>query len=188
MRRGSFILLVALGLQTGWAEERGDLYRPPHYNFSSYRVLVRADVLAAGATVVVFGGDEPYVNGFFAPSCVMTLDGRTVELHDVIFLNLDLVLKSGRHPDQVLLHELTHFWQYRRCPTQESYFAEWRRQQALNYWERPWEREAHNAENRDSDLIRIIGRQMGAPVAIRFDADEGGLASRTGAGTAEQRF
>jgi|GEM_PF-3638985 hypothetical protein len=173
------IALLLTFLASGACEAGGNGlgYLAPHYNFSSHAVLVREDVLATGATLVIVGGEEPYLNGFFVPSCRMTIHGKEVVLRNVIFINLDVIGKSRGSPDQVLLHELEHYRQYRRCASAEEYFAEWRRQQALPYWERPWEKEAHAAETRDTGLIWIQGKQSSTPVAIRFDFAEGGLAS-----------
>ncbi len=179
MRTATTIASVLLAL-AGYAGTPDAGYGPPHFNFSSYEVLVREDILASGVTIVVFDGSEPYLNGFFAPACRLRIGAREIGLHNAIFLNLDVILRTNRSPDEVLLHELAHYRQYLRCGSPEAYFAEWHRQQALPYWQRPWELEAHAAETSDDRVIAIVGRRAPSSIAIRFEQDQGRLANRAG--------
>ncbi len=149
----------------------------PTYNFSSYELLIRRDLLQTGATFIFYDQNNSGLNGFYAPTCVAVLDGKQRILRNAIAINLDLVLLQGLSPNRILAHELTHYRQRLRSGSLQAYLREWRRQQRLPYELRPWEREAEEAELRAPVLVQIVGRRPRPAVSIVFESEPSGVAA-----------
>ena len=165
----AFLAVSALAQEGQWVH--------PDYNFSSYDILIRRELLRTGATLIFYDQDGSGLNGFYAPSCTVTLAGRQRKLSDAIAINVDVVLRQGLTVSQVVAHELTHYRQRLRSGSLAAYLREWRRQQELPYDLRPWELEAHEAERHAPELVRIAGRRALPPVSVVFEKSSAGVAA-----------